>query len=100
MSSRLDLFKNFENREYVSQNELEKVCDYICSNLNNWTPNYHYWYNMYSYTSKAFIVRRWKEERGRLPIAKWEEAICKNKLVNFFDDPDHQRCSSGSGYYK
>ena len=55
---------------------------------------------MYSYASKAYIVCHWKEERGRRPIAKWGKAICKNKLVSFFDDPAHQRCSCGSVYYK
>ena len=93
MAFRYLLFKKFENKEYISLTDLPKINDHICLNLNNWTPNYHYWHNMYSYASKAYIVCDWKEERGRRPISKWEEAICKNKLVNFFDDPAHQRCS-------
>ena len=56
MASRLTLFKKFENEEYVSKNDLAQITDYICGNLNNWMPNYQYWYNMYSYTSKAYIV--------------------------------------------
>ena len=73
MSSRYDLFKKFEKKEYISVEDLPQICDYICGNLNNWTPNYHYWYNMYSYTSKAYIVCRWREEKGRRSIARWGE---------------------------
>ena len=100
MVSRYDLFKKSEKKEYVHINNLPKINDHICLNLNNWTPNYHYWYNMYSYTSKAYIVCRWREEKGREPIARWGEAICKNKLIDFFEDISHQNCSCGSVYYK
>ena len=100
MASRYALFKKFENEEYISIEDLPQISDYICGNLNNWTPNYHYWYNMYSYTSKAYIVCWWREERGRKPIAKWGEAICNNKLVDFFIDKSHQNCSCSSIYLK
>ena len=55
---------------------------------------------MYSYTSKAYIVCQWREERDRKPIAKWGEAICNNKLVDFFIDKSHQNCSCSSVYFK
>ena len=100
MPSRYDLFKKFEKKEYISIEDLPQICDYICGNLNNWTPNNHYWYNMYYYTSKAYIVCRWREEKGRRPIARWGEAICKNKLIDFFEDTSHQNCSCGSVYLK
>ena len=100
MTSRYALFKKFKNEEYVSKNDLTQIADYICGNLNNWTPNYHYWYNMYSYTSKAYIVCRWREERGHQPITKWGEAICKNNLIDFFQDKTHQKCECSSVYYK
>ena len=63
--SRYDLFKKFEKNIYISTKGLPKICDYICGNLNKWTPNYHYWHNMYSYTLKAYIVCQWKEEKNR-----------------------------------
>ena len=55
---------------------------------------------MYSYASKAYIVCWWREEKGREPIARSGEAICKNKLIDFFEDISHQNCSCGSVYYK
>ena len=100
MVSQYDLFKKSEKKEYVHINDLPKINDHIWLNLNNWTPNYHYWYNMYSYTSKAYIVCRWRKEKGREPIARWGEAFCKNKLIDFFEDICHQNCSCGSVYYK
>ena len=77
MVSRYDLFKKSEKKEYVHINDLPKINDHIWLNLNNWTPNYHYWYNMYSYTSKAYIVCRWREEKGREPIARWGKQFVK-----------------------
>ena len=71
MASRSAFLKKFENEEYISIEDLPQISNYICENLNNWTPNYHYWYNMYTYTSKTYIVCRWREERGRKPISKW-----------------------------
>ena len=38
------------------------MVDYICGNLNSWTPNYKYWYNQYSYSSKAFVVIEWRKK--------------------------------------
>ena len=70
MTSTYAPFKKFKNEEYVSKNDLTQITHSICGNLNNWTPNYHYWYNMYSYTSKVYIVCWWREERGHRPIAK------------------------------
>ena len=76
------------------------MCNHICGSLNNWTPNYRFWYNMYSYSSKTYIVCRWRESKGLSPVPKWGEAICENELVNFFDDPKHKSCSCASVYYK
>ena len=35
MTARYDLFKKFENNEYASEQDLKKITDYICGNLNN-----------------------------------------------------------------
>ena len=62
MASQHDLFKKFKKKEYAHINDLPKINDHICLNLNSWTPNYHYWYYIYSYASKAYIVCRWREK--------------------------------------
>ena len=80
--------------------DLKHMTNHICRNLNNWTPNYRFQYNMYSYSSKAYIVCRWRQSKGLSPIAKWVEAICGNNLVNLFEDSNHKNCSCGSVYYK
>ena len=52
-------FPNFESGNYVHLDDLKHLSDHICRNLNgDYTPNYKYWYNMYSYSSKAFIICR------------------------------------------
>ena len=52
----------FKNGEYLDFIELKCMVDYICGNLNSWTPNYKYWYNQYSYSSKAFVVIEWRKK--------------------------------------
>ena len=74
--------------------------DHICGNLNNWTSNYRFWYNMYSYSSKAYIVCWWRQSKGLPFIAKWVEAVCGKDLVDFFKDFKHKNCNCGSVYYK
>ena len=74
---------------------------YICGNLNScYCPNYKYWYNQYSYSSKAYIVCRWQQKKGHQPIVKWGEAICDGELVNYFKEHEDYRKGCGSVYYK
>ena len=76
--------------------------DHICLNLNS-PPRlgYKYFYNMYSYIKKAFIVCNWKEKNGYKEIlSKLGEAICNDQLVNFFVNDEHKKCSCSSVYYK
>ena len=88
------IFENFEKEQYIHFDNLKPVVNYIGGNLNSYySPNYKYWYNQYSYSSKAYIVFRWQQKRDLQPISKWEEAIC-NK--------EHKDCRKGcrSVYYK
>ena len=94
------IFEDFESGKYVHQDDLRYLTDHICGNLNNWTPNYPFLYNMYCYSSKAYIVCRWRQSKGLSPVVKWGEAICEDKLVNFFEDEKHKNCICGSVYYK
>ena len=94
------VFEDFENGKYIHQEDLNYLSDHICGNLNNWMPNYPFWYNMYSYSSKAYIVCQWRQSKGLVPVAKWGEAICGDDLVDFFKDPNHKNCSCGSVYHK
>ena len=81
------VYQDFENGECVHFDDLPYLSDYICGNLNaDYTLYYQYWYNMYTYSSEAFIVCRWKKSKGLEPIAKWGEAICDDNLVNIFKE--------------
>ena len=55
------IFENFEKEKNVSYAELKHMINYICANLNSdCSPNCKYWYNQYSYSSKAYIVCEWR----------------------------------------
>ena len=60
------IFEDFESGKYIHQDDLRYLTDHICGNLNNWTSNYSFWYYMYSYSSKAYIVCRWRQSKGTL----------------------------------
>ena len=101
MSRGYYIFSKFEKGEYVHFNELKHMVNHICGHLNaDFNNNYKYWYNQYLYSTKAFIVCRWRHSRGLHPVAKWGEAICNDELVNFFEDENHKNCSCCSVYYK
>ena len=91
MPAGCQIFENFEKEKYIHFNELKHMVNYVCRNLNNfYSPNYKYWYNQYSYSSKAYIVCRWKQKKGLQPIAKWGEDICDGELVIYLKE--HKAC--------
>ena len=87
-------FQDYKNFVYMSEQELKLAVNYICMNLNCCTRDYPYWYDMYSYTSKSFIVLRWRRENNKLPTAKLGEAICQDKIINFVEKEHKCTCSS------
>ena len=91
MARGLSVFENFEAEKYVHIEDLKHLTNYICGNLNsNYSLNYKFWYNIDSYSSKAYIACQWRQSKGLQPVAKWGEAICENNLLNFFEE--HKGC--------
>ena len=86
-------FIKFQSFEVMDYELLQLAKDYIAGNLNSGGINYRYYYDMYCYTSKCFIVLQ-KYKTTRLG-----EAICKDELVNFLKNEKHKNCSCGSVYY-
>ena len=87
-------FQAYKNFHCMSYDELKLVVNYICSRLNSFTSDYRYWYDMYCYTSKSFIVLRWRRDNGLIPCAKLGESICENKIINFVRTEHKCTCSS------
>ena len=94
-----DQFKSYEKFQSLTYDELKLAVNYICSNLNCPSYNYRYWYDMYCYTSKSFIVMQWRKERGFKEHAKLGEAVCDGVIVNFIKEKEHFKCSCSSVYY-
>ena len=51
-----DCFKKYERKEFLAKIELEYANDHVGLNLNNPSIRYKYFYNMYTYITKSFIV--------------------------------------------
>ena len=100
MAYAYNCFKKYERKEFLTKIELEYADDYVCLNLNNPSFGYKYFYNMYTYIRKSFIVCNWKEKNGYNILSKFGKAICNDRLVNFFENEEHKHCSRSSVYYK
>ena len=96
-------FEQFESYKYLQNltfDELKLAVNYICSNLNSYPCyNYHYWYDMYSYTSKTFMVMQWRKERVFKKVGRLGEAACNGVIVNFLKEKEHFKCGCSSVYY-
>ena len=97
--SRYSQFESYKNLQSLTYDELKLAVNYICSNLNSPTYNYKYWYDMYCYTSKSFIVMEWRKQRGFKQQAKLGEVVCDRVIVNFLKEKEHFKCGCSSVYY-
>ena len=89
----LAMFEEFENGSYISQESLKLVENFICGNLNGWSPNKSCYYTQWNYLTKLYDICIWRNKKGFRPIAKKGKAICVGELVNFFADEKHKNCS-------
>ena len=99
MSDAYFAYSKYEDGNSLRKDELKLAVDYVCGYQNNSGLNYRYYYDMYCYLSKSFIVQRWKKKNGYKPFAKIGEAICKDFLVNFLREKEHKNCACSSVYY-
>ena len=53
----------------VYKDDLNEIQNYICGNLNSWSPNRSYWYKQYNICTKLYDVCKWREKK-RFP-ADW-----------------------------
>ena len=86
------IFEDFEDGKYINEEDQPKIINYICGHFISWSPNRSYLECQYNYVTKAKIVCRWRRKRGLAACAKEGEAICEEKLVNFFKENDHKNC--------
>ena len=96
----MEQFESYKKLQNLTSDELQLAINYICGNLNSFLCyNYHYWYDMYSYTSKTLMVIDWRKKRGFKEVAKLGEAVCDSAIVNFLEEKEHFKCGCSSVYY-
>ena len=86
------LFEAFERGEYVQEQDIKKLTNYRCGPLISWSPNWSSFECQYNYATKLPFVCTWKQKHGFAACAKKGEAICDDKLANFFKEKDHKKC--------
>ena len=82
--------------EYINEKDLPIITNYICGHLISWSPNRSYFERQYNYVNKLKIVCKWKRKSGLPACSKNGEAICEEKLVNFFEEKEHKNCISST----
>ena len=85
------LFEAFERGDYIPEEQIKKVINYICSQLISWSPNPSYYEEQYNFATKLHVCR-WKRKNGFPALAKNGEVIRNDKLVNFFKEKEHKNC--------
>ena len=80
--------KRFERGDYIPQESIKKITNYICGQLISWSRNRSYYE-----TTKLYIVCDWKKKQGFASFSKKGEAICNDQLVDFFKDAKRKNCS-------
>ena len=98
----LVLFTKYQKFEEVNEKDLDLIVDYICGNLNSFSRNYPYWYDMYSYATKSRIVIRHRKEKFETATAKLGECVCQDQVINFLENENKCNCNNGcaSVYFK
>ena len=83
-------YQRYIDFEYLSFDDVTLAVNYITSNLNTPSFIFPYWWDMYSYTSKTFMVIALRKKRGEEQKAKLGEAVCTGgQIVN---DEAHFTC--------
>ena len=101
VSVRLECFLKYINFKLVTKSELNHVMDYINSNLNaatsTSTNTYEYWYDMYNYCIKNYIVLAYKEKNNHFPLLTiLGECVCQDEVINFLKNTD-KKCFCDEG---
>ena len=96
----LEIFTLFKNKQWIREEDISILSDYIYGFFHGGScSNEMYAYS--NYLTKCKIVLLFKKKNKLELKTKLGEAICENKLVNFFEDSYHtlDKCNCGSTYY-
>ena len=89
----LEIFTLFKNKQWIREEDIPILSDYIHGFFHGGSCS--------NYLTKCKIVLLFKKKNKLELKTKLGEAICKNKLVNFFENPDHtlDKCNCDSTCY-
>ena len=57
------IFEAFERGDYIPEEHIKKVTNYVCGQLISWSPNRSYYEKQYNFATKLHIVCRWKRKK-------------------------------------
>ena len=78
------LLEEFENGNYVSQENLKLVEHFICGNLKGLSPSKSYYYTQWNYLTKLYDDCLWRKKSGFRPIAKKRRSNLWRRISKLF----------------
>ena len=88
----------FDQCQYIHERDVEKLDNFICSNLVGKTQS-RYWYVQYNHLDNLYNVISWRKEKLLVPAARKGKAICDNQLINFLENRNHKFCCGHEMYF-
>ena len=70
-----EIHERFIPNRYIHQKQLPKLFNYVCGNLNNFSPNYHYWQEQFELVKQLSIVLNWKKRNSLSIVGKIYEKV-------------------------
>ena len=87
------LFEEFENGNYVSQDNLKLIENFICGNLNGWSPNKSHYYTQWNYLTKLYDICLWRKKNGfRTFSFRKRRGNLWRRISKLFADKKHKNC--------
>ena len=67
------LFEALERGDYIPQEQIKKITNYISGQLISWFPNRLCYKAQYNYATKLYIICDWKKAKGLPVLVKKEK---------------------------
>ena len=98
MSRGLFAFNQFRQEKIIHEEDLKYLLCYISSFLkSSFGDSQKFWFDMFAY-QKTKAVCKWRRESDYLPLVKWGESICQDKIMEIFKG--HKECICSKVYFK
>ena len=77
-----EIFQRFENYRDITEGKVKILRNYVCAQINSWSPNFEYYEEIYNELNELCLVIQWRKRNGLLAKGKRVEKV-ENYYVTF-----------------